>query len=160
MECSKSTMSWYFQVDSTGAEPYIHTYPFSPNSSSIQAAIQHWAEFPVLYHRPLLVIPFEYSCVYLSIPKSLTIPFFHLSPRATILSFSLLFMESCVCVLSHVRLFCNAMDCSPLGSSLHGIFQASRLEGVAMPSSRGDFWPRDRIRVSNIRCIDRRVLYH
>ena len=32
---------------------------------------------------------------------------------------------------------CNPMDCSPPGSSVHGIFQARTLEWVAMPSSRG-----------------------
>ena len=32
---------------------------------------------------------------------------------------------------------CNPMDCSPPGSSVHGIFQARMLEWVAIPSSRG-----------------------
>ena len=40
-----------------------------------------------------------------------------------------------VCVLSHVSL-CETMDCSPSGSSVHGIVQARILEWVAMPSSR------------------------
>ena len=43
-------------------------------------------------------------------------------------------------VLSHfsqVQLFCNPMDCSPLGSLVHEILQARILEWVAMPSSRG-----------------------
>ena len=38
---------------------------------------------------------------------------------------------SCVVVvylLSHVRLFCNPMDCSYPGSSVHGISQARTLE--------------------------------
>ena len=30
---------------------------------------------------------------------------------------------------------CDPMDCSPPGSSVHGILQARVLEGVAMPSS-------------------------
>ena len=46
------------------------------------------------------------------------------------------------------------MDCSLLGSSLHGIFQAIVLEWVAISFSRGSSWPRDRIRVSCI--VDRR----
>ena len=33
------------------------------------------------------------------------------------------------------------MDCSPPGSSVHGIFQARILEWVAMPSSRGSSQP-------------------
>ena len=40
--------------------------------------------------------------------------------------------------LSHVRLFCNPVDCSPPGSSVHGILQARILEWVAI-SSPGDF---------------------
>ena len=38
---------------------------------------------------------------------------------------------------------CDPMDCSPPGSSVHGIIQARILEWVAMPSSRGSSWPRD-----------------
>ena len=38
---------------------------------------------------------------------------------------------------------CNTMDCSPSGSSVHGILQARILEWVAMPFSRGSSWPRD-----------------
>jgi len=33
------------------------------------------------------------------------------------------------------------MDCSPPGSSLHGILQARTLEWIAMPSTRGSSWP-------------------
>ena len=32
---------------------------------------------------------------------------------------------------------CNPMDCSPPGSSVHGILWARRLEWVAIPFSRG-----------------------
>ena len=42
---------------------------------------------------------------------------------------------------------CNPMDCSPPGSSVHGIIQ-ERLEWVAMPSSRASSQPRDRTQVS------------
>ena len=40
------------------------------------------------------------------------------------------------------------MDCSPPGSSVHGIFQARVLEWVAMPSSRGSSWLRDQTHIS------------
>ena len=45
----------------------------------------------------------------------------------------------CVCakLLQLCPMLCNPMDCSLLGSSVHGIFQARILEWVAMPSSRG-----------------------
>ena len=50
--------------------------------------------------------------------------------------------------LSHVRLFCDSMDCSPPGSSVHGIFQARILEWVAIPFSRGSSLPRYQTHIS------------
>ena len=38
---------------------------------------------------------------------------------------------------SHVQLFWDPMDCSPPGSSVHGICQARILEQVAISSSKG-----------------------
>ena len=55
---------------------------------------------------------------------------------------------------------CDPMDCSPLGSSVHGIHQARTLEWVSMPSSRGSSWPRDQTHISDVSCIHRRILYH
>ena len=43
---------------------------------------------------------------------------------------------------------CDPMDCSPPGSSVHGILQARILEWVAISFSRGSSWPRDRTQVS------------
>ena len=45
---------------------------------------------------------------------------------------------------------CDPIDCSPSGSSVHGILHARMLEWVAMPSSRGSYRPRDQIQVSCI----------
>ena len=42
------------------------------------------------------------------------------------------------------------MDCSPPGSSVHGVLQARILEWVAIPFSRGSSQPRDRTQVSCI----------
>ena len=60
-------------------------------------------------------------------------------------------------LLQRAQLFCDSMDCSPPGSSVHGIVQASLLEWVAISFSRGSSRPRDRTLVS---CIGRWVLYH
>ena len=46
--------------------------------------------------------------------------------------------------------YCNSMDCSLPGSSVHGILQARILERVAIPFSRGSSWPRDWPQVSCI----------
>ena len=45
--------------------------------------------------------------------------------------------------------FCNPMDCSPPGSSVHGILQARILEWVAIPFFRGSSQPRDQIWISH-----------
>ena len=45
---------------------------------------------------------------------------------------------------------CNPMDCSPPGSSVHGILQARKLEWVAISFSRGFSQPRHRTWVSHI----------
>ena len=52
----------------------------------------------------------------------------------------------CVCGVLVAQLYptlCDPMDCSPLGSSVHGIFQTRTLEWVAISSPRGSFPPRD-----------------
>ena len=51
---------------------------------------------------------------------------------------------------------CNTLDCSP-DSSVHGIFQASILERVAISSSRGSSCPRDQTCVSCVSCIAGRL---
>ena len=51
---------------------------------------------------------------------------------------------------------CDPGDCSPPGSSAHGILQARILEWVAMSFSRGSSRPRDWTCVS---CIGRWILY-
>ena len=50
---------------------------------------------------------------------------------------------------------CNPVDCSPPGSSIHGIFQARVLEWIAISFFRGSSWPRDWTQVSLIagRCF-------
>ena len=45
---------------------------------------------------------------------------------------------------------CNPMDCSPAGSSIHGIFQARVLDWVAISFPRGSSWPRNQTLVSRI----------
>ena len=57
----------------------------------------------------------------------------------------------CVCVCARASLLslfsrvwlCDPMDCSPPGSSVHGVFQARILEWVAIPYSRESSQPRD-----------------
>ena len=52
---------------------------------------------------------------------------------------------------------CDPTDCSPLGSSVHGILQAGILDWVAFPFSMGSSWPRG----SNLGLLYcRKILYY
>ena len=62
--------------------------------------------------------------------------------------------------LHSCQTLCDPMDCSPPGSSVHGILQAKILEWVAMPSSRGSSWRKDWTHIAYIFCVGRQVLYH
>ena len=68
------------------------------------------------------------------------------------LSFSVVHAKSFQLCLT----LCNPVDCSPPGSSVHGILQARILEWGAMPDSRGFSRPRNQTSIS---CICRWILY-
>ena len=56
----------------------------------------------------------------------------------------------CVCVCEVTQscpTLCDPVDCSPPGSSVHGILQARILEWVAISFSKGSSQPRDRTQV-------------
>ena len=66
------------------------------------------------------------------------------------LSVVVLFTKPCLAL-------CDPTNCSPPGSSIHGILQARVLEWVAISFSRGSSQPRDQTRIS---CVGRQILYH
>ena len=72
-------------------------------------------------------------------------------------------MLSCLCMraksVQSCPTLCSPMDCSPPGSSIHGIFQVRILEWVAMPSSKRSCDPGIKP-MSQVSCISRRVLGH
>ena len=53
-------------------------------------------------------------------------------------------------------ILCGPKDCSPRGSSAHGIFQASILKWVTIPFSRGSSRPKGQTCIS---CVGRQILY-
>ena len=63
---------------------------------------------------------------------------------------------TCVLVVQLCLTLRDPVDCSPPGSSVHGILQAGILEWVAIAFSRGSSRPRDRTQVS---CIAARFFY-
>ena len=63
-----------------------------------------------------------------------------------------------VCVCAQLCLtLCDRMDCSPPGSSVHGIPQARILEWVVISSSRASSQPKGQTRIS---CIGKQILCH
>ena len=54
----------------------------------------------------------------------------------------------------------DPMDYSPLGSSVHGIFQVGILQWIGISSCMGPSWPRDQTHVSCVSYIGRWILYH
>ena len=66
-------------------------------------------------------------------------------------------VQCCFSGFSCVWLFVAPMDCSPPGSSVHGVSQARILEWVATSFSRGSPRPRDWTQVSY---TGRQILYH
>ena len=60
-------------------------------------------------------------------------------------TYALMFSKMCVYVLvtQSCPILWDPMDCSPPGSSVHGILQARILESVAISFSRGSSRPRD-----------------
>ena len=61
-----------------------------------------------------------------------------------------------MCCAQSCLILWDPMDCSPQSSSVHGISQARILEWVAISSSRGPSWPRDRTCISG---VGRLILY-
>ena len=59
-------------------------------------------------------------------------------------------MKHVVLVIQSCPTLWDPMDCSPPGSSVHGILQARILECVAIPFSRESSQPRDQTQVSCI----------
>ena len=62
----------------------------------------------------------------------------------------MVYMCMCTKSLQSCLTLYDSIDCSPPGSSVHGILQARTLEWVAMSSSRASFQPRDWTCISSV----------
>ena len=92
--------------------------------------------FPLWYHRILNMSP---------VPHSETLLFIY--------SMYMLSLAAQLCLT-----LCDPLDCSPPGSSVHGISQAEVLEWVAISFSRGSSWCRVWTSISCVSCIEGRFL--
>ena len=65
----------------------------------------------------------------------------------------------CCCLVAELCLTpCDPMDCSQPDFSVHGVFQARKLEWVAISFSRGSSWPRDQTHISYVASTGRQIL--
>ena len=100
-----------------------------------------WNDYPCAYHTPTIPLP---------------LPIFKTFPWKPLESWGLLstsYWGSLLVCLSpqSCPTFCDPMDCSMLGTSVHETLQARILEWVAIPFSRGS-------NLSLLHC--RQILYH
>ena len=84
-----------------------------------------------------------HTCIYMCVCESYISFFLCLFWDLSYLKVKMLVTQLCLTL-------CDTMDCSPPGSSVHGIFQARILEWVAIPFSRGSSWPMDQTWISRI----------
>ena len=129
----------------TGTETAVHALP-----SSGHEGIRHHGRGARL---PLLVgflSSFPYTSPWVS-PIKQTLDLLgssYISLKSSVIS------HLCICdpctVAQPCPTLCDPMDRGPPGSSVHGISQARILEWVAISSSRGSSWPRDRTCISGI----------
>ena len=96
---------------------------------------------PVQKQQFFMLRSFDFSELFYSFFQSL----FHFLPFSVFLSCEYVYTLTFEIIVFVTKscLFCDLMDCSPLGSSVHGISQARILEWIAISFSRGSSWPRD-----------------
>ena len=67
----------------------------------------------------------------------------------TVTTESSVYVHTCS-VFQSCPTLCDLMDCSPPGSSVHGIFQARKLEWIAISFCKGSSGPRTRTHISYV----------
>ena len=128
---------------------------FSLSTQYLETSVpQH---FPlILFHHSASHIPEEIQCTSpLLINTCLLIifkPYSSWSWISSLQDVSMLLSHNGCLVAQLCPPLCIPLDCSPPGSSVNGILQARILEKVAMPSSKGDAWPRDQTGVFCVSC--------
>ena len=130
-----------------GGPPKPHPPPLTSKNQSLPLSKGVWVR--ALGHHPDSV---TFECVTRKKPQfSMPVKWAEMSPAP----------ESVLCKVASVMSdLCDPVDCSPLGSSVHGISQSRILAWVAIISIRGSSRPRDQTCVSCSSCISRQVLYH
>ena len=134
----------------------IQSFQVSPRSPSFKTStikIKHWLVFELeseaLDHSAILTVSLVNVEQIFSLKHSNLVYFIWVFLIAFPFKWSME-VEVEVLVAQSCPTLCNPMDCSPAGSSVHGLLQARILEWVAIPISRRTSQPRDRTQVSCI----------
>ena len=122
--------------------PYSKKYWFFFFSSSNSSLYMLFSCVPVplefrffIYYKILSIVPCAIAC-----PPWLSLLY-------TVVCIRVQSLPSCLTL-------CNPIDCSPLGSSVHGSLQPRILGRVAISSSRGSFPPKNQTRIiSYVSCM-------
>ena len=151
LNCLKLNSSSQF---CTQVYPVLHPNCPSHKKKELETVSLPYFQFlPFCHHSPSYLTS-DFSVLYLT-PSHL--PSYHKSPNSSKSVgklFSLFHHKASQHRVSEVVLsyptLCDPMDCSPPGSSVHGILQARIPEWVAISFSRGSSRPRDQTQVSRI----------
>ena len=132
---------------------------YHPNPRIEPGSLALWADSRVPLSIPIwkvhfLSLRYQHICYLLQLTQT-TLNYY----LNYYLIISIIVLVMCVCAQLCPTL-CDPMDCSPPGSSVHGIVQARILEWVAISYSRGSSQPRNQTRVSCGFCIGQSILYH
>ena len=125
---------------------HVCVHVFSLSTQYLETSVpQH---FPlILFHHSASHIPEEIQCTSpLLINTCLLIifkPYSSWSWISSLQEVSMLLSHNGCLVAQLCPPLCIPLDCSTPGSSVNEILHARILEKVAMPSSKGDAWPRD-----------------
>ena len=132
--------------------PFL-TFPLESKSSHVTET-EAWAwlrggvifKYALNQKQMLPVIMYSFAIHFLWQRKVKLMPVFSVGSVLYICFQSAIHHGACcfwVLVAQSCLTLCNPMDCSPPGSSVHGIFQARILEWVGIPFSRGSSRSRD-----------------
>ena len=134
---------------------HVCVHVFSLSTQYLETSVpQH---FPlILFHHSASHIPEEIQCTSpLLINTCLLIifkPYSSWSWISSLQEVSMLLSHNGCLVAQLCPPLCIPLDCSTPGSSVNEILHARILEKVAMPSSKGDAWPRDQTGVFCVSC--------
>ena len=132
------------------------TYGKEENARKREQDMQSYRE--IISHTPSVSInslndPFTSFCSFMIYHLTQGPCFISSTVKQSLFFFLGLIQERvCAKLLQSCPTLCDPVDCSPPGSSVHGILQARILECIAMPSSRGSSQSRDATVVSYISC--------